>query len=190
MKRARTSGGSVTGGTGDIKPQWLTITTELSGGPNEYIVSQRALPVPRFGTMKTKATIMEILRVDWYLGTGDLGDTNNVKWGFLSTASVRVSGEPSSFSSLQNDAEDTQVFALGVTSKTLILSGAGIEYMPLSIDMTDNNGNGVLIATDKLFINGAGFTDSVPSKYSAKLLYRLVNVGITEYVGIVQSQQG
>ena len=61
--------------------------------------------------------------------------------------------------------------------------------MPVIIDLTDNNGNGLLIATDKLFIVFANLNGTVVGSAVAKVKYRLSNVGITEYVGIVQSQQ-
>jgi len=190
MKRARTSGGSVTGGTGDVKPQIVTLTTPNVGSTNTYAVAQQPLPVPRFGTMKTKATIMEILKVWWYLGLRDANDVSNTKWAFLSTAAVRSQGELASLLSSEGDAENSTVFAMVVQDQTLIVSGAHQTLDPITIDLTDNNGNGVLIAVDKIFLTYGEVGGSIVSRSTAKLLYRLVNVGVTEYVGIVQSQQG
>lgn len=62
--------------------------------------------------------------------------------------------------------------------------------MPQTIDMTDSEGNGVLIATDSIFIVSGAVGNIVPGQAVAKVLYRLKEVGIQEYVGIVQSQQG
>jgi len=47
MKRARAnSGGSVTGGTGDIKPQTITLNTGFTGGGiSQYAVQRIVLPV-------------------------------------------------------------------------------------------------------------------------------------------------
>ncbi len=61
--------------------------------------------------------------------------------------------------------------------------------MPIVIDTTDTDGNGILVATDRLFIVGGNLSGIVAATYVAKIMYRLVEVGITEYVGIVQSQQ-
>ena len=74
-------------------------------------------------------------------------------------------------------------------NRLLAVDGTAVSIMPISVDMTDNNGNGILIGTDKLFIVGGAVGDSTAGNTICKMLYRLVNVGITEYVGIIQSQQ-
>ncbi|KKL16013.1 hypothetical protein LCGC14_2499860, partial [marine sediment metagenome] len=74
--------------------------------------------------------------------------------------------------------------------KLLETSGSSIDTFPIRINLTDDNGNGHLIATDQLSIVYADVAGSVVSSCVAKVGYRLVNVGIQEYVGIVQSQQG
>ncbi len=189
MKRARTSGGSVTGGTGDIKPQIFTVNSGLAGAVDDYTIFQHILPVPRFGTMKTKATVMELLKVDWYLSPATLSDTQITTWGFLTTSTNRVSGETALITDLRDDLNDPKVFALAVHSTTITTSGLTSITMPISIDLTDNNGNGMLIATDRIVVVQAGINQAAVGDCIAKILYRLVNVGITEYVGIVQSQQ-
>ena len=190
MKRARTSGGSVTGGTGDIKPQYFTLNTGLAAAVDDYVINQVALPVPRFGTMKTKATIMEILTLDWYLAIEDTADVARTNWGFLTTQTSRTDGQTSTFATAVGDVSDPLVF--GMVFHTLASTAAGvINYeWPIHVDMTDQNGNGFLVATDRLFIVGANIAGTAGGSYICKMKYRLVNVGITEYVGIVQGQQG
>ena len=190
MKRARTSGGSVTGGTGDIKPQILTLDSGTLGGLSDYVVNRIALPVPRFGNMKTKAIIFEILYVDWYMGIEDLADHENTKFAFLTTSTTRQGGDTASFGSGATDVTDPKTFAFVLRDQTLETSGAGEVKMPIRINLTDDNGNGHLVATDQLSIVYADVAGSVVSSCVAKVGYRLVNVGIQEYVGIVQSQQG
>jgi len=190
MKRARTSGGSVTGGTGDVKPQILTLTTGIAGAADDYVTAQLALPVPRFGGMKTKATIFELLRVDWYLSPENLGDaTANQQWAFLSTVSTRASGDTSTLTEMVNDILDPRTFGLVSMSMLISTNGGNVQQFPIQVDLTDNNGNGILVATDKLVITGGSVSPASAGSYLCKVLYRLVNVGITEYVGIVQSQQ-
>ncbi len=188
-KRARTSGGSVTGGTGDIKPQQLTLSTGIAGAADDYVVNRVALPVPRFGTMKTKATIFEILAVDWYLAIENVGDGSAQEWGFLTTSTARVDAETSTLASAVVDVADPKTFAFVLQSRFTISTGAGTEQMPIHINMTDDNGNGFLVATDQLFIVGGGVANGAAGSFVAKVYYRLTNVGIQEYVGIVQSQQ-
>jgi len=63
------------------------------------------------------------------------------------------------------------------------------EAMPKVIDLTDGMGHGILVASDYFFVqvdsDGIG---AVITTYF-KLLYRIKNVALTEYIGIVQSQQ-
>ena len=189
MKRARTSGGSVTGGTGDIKPQVLTLDSGTAGVIDDYTVNRIALPVPRFGTMKTKATVFEILWVDWYIGIEDFADHENTKIAFLTTSTTRSDAETCDFNSMASDVTDPRTFAAVIVEKILETSGIGIQNMPLRVDMTDSNGNGFIVATDQIFVVYGDAGGSVVASAVAKMCYRLVNVGITEYVGIVQSQQ-
>jgi len=78
MKRRRESGGSVTGGTGDIKPQIMTIYTGLNSA-NNYITASFVVPVIRPQGNRNKPVIMEILWIDWYLGIEDDGDDNTFR---------------------------------------------------------------------------------------------------------------
>jgi len=190
MKRARTSGGSVTGGTGDIKPQVLTIGTSASAGTDDYSVAQVNLPVPRFGTMKTKATVFELLKIEYYPRIADTVSVTKIYACFLATQALRAQSDTCTAATLAADVLDPVVFAYVLQANTLTTSGdTGIHY-PLSIDMTDQNGNGYVIATDRLFFHVGSVGDTTVGTSAAKLTYRLVNIGITEYVGIVQSQQG
>ncbi len=189
MKRARTSGGSVTGGTGDIKPQVFTMDTGTQGAANDYVVNQISLPVPRFGTLKTKATIMEILSVDWYLNIENAADSISSAFAFLTTSTLRTDGETSTLLTAAADVSEPRTFAFALQESVLGTQGAFSRTFPVHLNLSDNNGNGILVATDKLFVVGAGVGEATTGSFIAKVLYRLVNVGITEYVGIVQSQQ-
>lgn len=185
--RFKTSGGSLTGGTGDVKPQWLTSTSPFAAGANDYSV--QTINVPRIILGQSGvATVMEILRVDWYLGLADLSDEDALYWGFLNTSLTRTQDETSSFATLAEDAADPQTFALAAQDLSFTTSGANSTQIPISLDMTDGNGNGILIATDRLFLVSGTVVNTSVTQATVKILYRMVNVGITEYVGIVQSQ--
>ena len=188
-KRARTSGGSVTGGTGDIKPQILTAATGVAGGLDDYVTASVALPVPRFGTMKTRATIFELLGVWWHLALADKGDATAVHWAFLSTVVTRANGDTSTLADSQVDALDPRAFAFQMEQHIFTTSGSSIAKYPKYTDLTDSNGNGILIATDRIILTGGAVGNATLGQYIAKIKYRTVNVGIAEYVGIVQSQQ-
>jgi len=190
MKRGRSSGGSKTGGTGDIKPQQLTLLSGVGPAVEQYVVSTLPLPVPRFGSQKNLSTIFEILYVDWYIGVGNLGDVSVVEWAYLSSAINRADGETSTQATLLADLADPRVFALAIQTTGTTTSGAFNKQLPIRVDMTDSNGNGYLIATDRISLVAGSAGNTVVSSSVAKVGYRLVNVGIEEYVGIVTSQQG
>jgi len=195
MKRRRigngkSSGGSVTGGTGDIKPQMLSLTTGQAGAADDYVIAAVALPVPRFGGSKNKATIFEILWVDWYLSLEDVNDVISQKWAWLSTAATRADAETSTLSSLIDDINDPRSFAPVFTQRSQTTSGILSYTFPIRVDLTDSNGNGFLVATDKIVIAAGAVANTAGVSASAKVCYRMVDVGVEEYVGIVQSQTG
>ncbi len=186
----RKSGGSVTGGTGDVKPQVLTITVPANSAADDYLVQQINLPVPRFGTMKTKATVFEFLWIDWYLNLVDSTDPAAVDFAFLATQQLRSNAETATINSFVTDVADPTSFAAVYRSTTLSTNGQLKDVAPIRMDFTDRNGNGIVIATDRLFAHVGGVTQASLGQTVAKIAYRLINIGITEYVGIVQSQQG
>lgn len=190
MKRARTSGGSVTGGTGDVKPQILTLSTGIAPAVGQYVVGQVSLPVARFGGMKTKTTVIEMLWVDWYLNLRNTADATTFEFGYLSTSSLRVTAETVNSVKMEEDVGDPRTFAYVLIDKVLNGgSGQLADVHPQRINLTDMNGNGILIATDTITIVGGAFANQIAGSYIAKVCYRTVNIGISEYVGIVQSQQ-
>ena len=187
-KRARTSAGGLGGGTGDVKPQFLTLTSG-ENAPDVYNVVVFALPVPRFGTMKSKATVFEILSVDWYLAPAILTDGVHAVFAYLTTSPNRSDTEPFILQDIAIDVARPQTFAAVGENNILIVQGGLNATFPRHVDLTDGAGNGILIATDSLSMVVANVDDSGPAISVAKVKYRLTNVGISEYVGIVQSQQ-
>lgn len=180
----------MTGGTGDIKPQILTAGTTTSAATTVYRTVQITLPVARIGFQKNRAQIVEILKVTFLSGVEANGDAVELFWSFLSTAQIRDSGGTSSTTTLVEDFDDPRVFAM--VTKNILLSGAAgqlVDRFDQTVDLTDNNGNGILIATDNIFLTFSGVGQGTAVTGHVKILYRIVNVGIQEYVGIVQSQQ-
>ncbi len=185
---ASESGGSVTGGTGDIKPQYLTVSIPAPAGGNDFSVVK--VPIPRIiMSQNNRATVMEILNVDWYLAIADLADSDVVDMAYLSFRQLRDTNDPTLLSAFGNDFADSSSFACVLQSSVETgTSGASVRNMPISVNLTDRNGNGVLVAVDQIFATSGAFSNTVASLTSCKILYRMVSVGITEYVGIVQSQ--
>ncbi len=186
-KRQRTELG---GGTGDIKPQFFTLNSGTMSA-DTYDVVQFALPVPRFGTMKTKATVFEILSLDWYLGVSEARDGTHTIGGYLTTSTTRVDSEPAIEQDFATDLSRPQTIGMGVrvNVSNAAASGAFSHQMPIHIDTTDGAGNGILVATDSIFLVTANTNLTQDTTSTLKMKYRLTNIGISEYVGIVQSQQ-
>ncbi len=189
--RFRSSGGSVTGGTGDIKPQIMTVAVDAPAAINNYSIEQFNTPrITRAGGGfgDTFSTVMEILSVDWYLGIEDAADVAEIHSGFLSFRVVRTQNQTATAVTFAADLALSSVFAGVLSFENTLTSGAHSWTMPIHVNLTDNNGNGVLIATDRLFATTGSVQNGIASSGVAKILYRMTNIGLAEYIGIVQAQ--
>jgi len=175
---------------GDIKPQTLTMKTGVAGDLDVYTTAQIVLPVPRFGIPTLRSMLFELLWIDWYLAFENSIDLTTSHWAWLSIEPTRKSGETSTLLTAAVDVADPCAF--GFVMKSVLVGGAGgaeIKTNPTHIDFTDNNGHGILLAANRIQITGGStFNNNAPS-FIAKVGYRLVNVGLREYVGIVCIQQ-
>jgi len=172
----------------DVYPQILTAESGTAGNVDDYQIGTITLPVNRVGTSKGKAQVVEILKVDWYLGVEDLADTSSGKFGFLSTIKFRSNGDTSTYATFAVDLEDPTVFAAALTQVVTSTSGAFTREMPITVDCSDKNGNGILIAVDKLFITFGDVGGTTAASGKCKIYYRLVDAPLSEFIGIVQSQ--
>lgn len=188
MKRRKTSGGSVTGGTGDVKPQYLTMSTSTPGSADDYQVQQITLPVVR-PSEDRNATIIEFLSIDYYPNVANLADQSSAYAMMLASNIDRSSGDAASAATIAQDIADPRTIAPVFHYNNFTTSGQLSQSVPIHFDFTDNNGNGMLYASDQIFLVGASIGDSVQGFYIAKLKYRFVTVGLIEYIGIVQQQQ-
>jgi len=75
---------TLTGGSGDVKPQILSTPFTTAAADTSFSLPVN-VPVPRIGPTSNKATIMEVLKVWFMVRNPDLlGD----KWVYLSTVSL------------------------------------------------------------------------------------------------------
>jgi len=63
------------------------------------------------------------------------------------------------------------------------------ETEPYHDDLTDGAGHGVLVATDQIYCQISSSSTGAAQTCAGKIWYRWKNVGLAEYIGIVQSQQ-
>jgi len=71
---------------------------------------------------------------------------------------------------------------------TVTTSGATVDVEPYEFRYDTGGGKGFLIATDSIFANIQGSSQATPVTAGFKILYRFVEVGLEEYIGIVQQQ--
>ena len=197
---AKRSKDTLTGGTGDVNPQWLRtqfVTTTASPG---VLSLQIPLPIQRLHNASGRAQIVEILKVMWNTDINLLDAGNPMLtyggYGILSTKQAPAAGLPLFDGSIIDYVERfvTSSGLLGASSTGN--SGWIFETEhPYVHDLTDGAGHGILVATDNIFLTsqqvGAGGDENPATDFSVQafILYRFKDVSLAEYIGIVQSQQ-
>jgi len=190
-----------------------------AGGHQEQVIQrQKQLPVNRINVQgQQKTVIIEMLKVRWSFSrvatlTGATGSGFQNEWtGFLSTKPLNGT----STDLLQNqgtvldwvnvvDNESAQVIVpITTIPATVNALTAPIEsgpVLPIVHDLTDGAGHGILVATDQMtLIVDIINTNTSPVSGNTlivsdmsmlcEILYRFKEVPLTEYIGIVQSQQ-
>jgi len=177
----------LTGGSGDVNPQWMSFARLTLSGANVTTSASATLPVPKIPA-SNKSTIIEVLKIVVHqaqfpaLGAPFTGQERELVFSTISFGTVRAAWfEPNVFA-IFND-QFTGAFTAAGTF------GAQTQDV-WTMDLTDGAGHGLLLATDRLFIQGTtvGYGVSV-ANFDFKILYRFKTVGLLEYIGIVQSQQ-
>lgn len=183
---AKRSKDTLTGGTGDVSPQFMQGNVAMTAA-NTFKELVQPIPVQRMvGGAPQKATIIEVLKV--FVNIPELDATSAVEAFFNATLQVMLKsqtgitglGNPSCITLVERSAH--KAFTAGGTYETVYTD-------PIVVDLTDGAGHGILVATDNLFIGAitSGYTN--PVNFQWKILYRWKTVSLPEYIGIVQGQQ-
>lgn len=186
MKRLRTEGGSLTGGTGDVSPQWMSFSATQSAADTTTTVTQ-AVPVQRMPT-SGRAQVLEVLRVVFehtaFQAIASATEALDSIAAYIST---------SSFGTTNTTWAEPRVFAGFAKYDRGAFTAAGtyafVDNRHISQDLTDSAGHGVLIGTDNIFLQVQSSGSGASNVVAVKILYRWKNVSLSEYIGIVQSQQ-
>lgn len=181
-KRGRSS--ELTGGTGDVSPQLLSVSLNMSAA-NTYTSSQVAMPQNKFQASPTHAVVIELLKVFWNLSEVDAnpaaGGSLLVAWGQLSTTAKTAI-----------DFGDPKVITIGEKVVRGAFSAGGsyaaVSQDPIVQDLTDGAGHGVLIGTDTAFVAMTTQGYVAAGNLNMKMLYRFKKISLAEYIGVVQSQ--
>jgi hypothetical protein len=184
MKRART-GDQLTGGSGDVSPQIL-VNPVVMAAANTYFNDQIGLPQIRLPTRKGKSLVLEMLGV--HVIHPPL-DTAPAAGGTSAQSQFQLA--TSAIAAIDFTNAKVQV-GQSILWRGAFSAGGSFEQsqqLDQFYDTTDGAGHGILIATDNLFmgVNTIGFTAA--ATFTMRLLYRFKEVGLDEYIGIVQSQQ-
>lgn len=191
---------TLTGGTGDVNPQWLRVqVTEGTPGVAQSI--QVPVPVQRLQQSSGRAQVMEILKIAWdatqYISTtaGTCGTS-----GFLATSgNLPVPTSGLAYENLKANSKVisyAQNYWINVGGASAALFGTGEDGNNFFQDLTDGAGHGILIATDFLYLSvlsgtaaGRSVNPAASQTVTVYILYRWKEVSLAEYIGIVQSQQ-
>lgn len=171
---------TLTGGTGDVNPQWLTINATQSSA-DALTTQSFPIPIQRLPTGRSgaRAQVLELLKVHVYAPASVEVDN-----AIVASLTTRNPGESSTIA-----ASNTGVILRWRRQVYLTTSGQVETKEPDQYDFSDSAGHGTLIAVDTIYMQISSTSTSVANEVTMKLLYRWKNVSIQEYVGIVQSQQ-
>ena len=187
MKRAR---GSLTGGTGDVSPQQYNITLAQ---PNVDQNDIRTFPVPvyRFPLARDKAMVMEVLRAQYYIEDLLVGAAQGSIVGVVSTSKLPIIQTDVSTPAIQYNMIASPNTFSAFSLDFLFSTGAGFAFTSRiqKEDFTDSAGHGILIATDTITAALMSTGTGTNNRMTIKLIYRWKEVSLSEYIGIVQSQQ-
>lgn len=187
-KRARTE--SLTGGTGDVNPQWLSNFVTQSAA-DTTTTTEIALPIQRIASnAPNTAVVMEILRI--------LVDMPTITVALApgeATVQIQLAVSTISFGTTATNFADPRVIAMMTKNMRGAFTAGGsyatmTENGPLEQNLTDAAGHGVLVATDNIFFQASSTGTGLANRFNFKVLYRWKRISLAEYIGIVQSQQG
>lgn len=190
-KRAKSD--TLTGGTKDVNPQWWVITTTQATADAITTLSY-PLPVQRLQQGSDKSMVMEILGIYWDMPVYALVSAQTLSlYAFLTTNNPNVPAAPTVGILQQIRARGTCIDYINRQMVSNVApTNENVFDEPIYHPINDGAGHGLLIGTDSVYMT---LVTSVPSttaalnNVTARILYRLKEVTIQEYVGIVQSQQ-
>lgn len=189
MKRARSD--SLTGGTGDVNPQYIA-GAMLVTTPGTLYQQAINLPVFREATGSGKAWVCELIRM--YVDMPEVIDVavattqRNFRMALTTSPTTGAAGIPFIDSTTCIAFFKAEILNLGSALGTGAVGGTYGANSILTWDFTDGAGHGLLVGTDNVFVTADMLNYSSPRTVRYKILYRFKKVSLQEYIGIVQQQ--
>lgn len=197
-KRGAVGSGILTGGTNDVNPQFFRFNkAEGPQDANASTVVVSNTPIQAFTQGRgDRAIVMEVLKIfisaDFQALRGLLIDSLWLIWVAVGSGNGVPNGAQGTKDGMSNQNSFASYhYRLLVPATTF--GGNNDSQMGKEIDVTDSNGHGVLIATPQVTLSlrqettgGSWLQGPI---ITCGMLYRFKEVDLTEYLGIVNSQQ-
>jgi hypothetical protein len=171
----------LTGGSKDYKPEYMTITA--SAANNVSATTAFPLPVMRNFSSSNGAKAQVIEALKFIVELPQLYSTA------AAYTDVRVHLSTKNHGTTATTLADPDTFVGLGKHSVFTTSGAATTDTTVSFDFTDGMGNGILLATDNVYAQLTNVATGQTITAACKLFYRIYSASVTEYVGIVQSQQ-
>lgn len=178
---------ALTGGTGDVRPQILSVQGTQATVNQETVLSF-GVPVPRAEMSHGKAQVMEILKVDYSINN-DEGEPSAQHYAIIgTTAGGATTGTACTLARLNSQLLNPNAlsFCWDIINDSV---KSGTTVWPFQHRLDDGAGHGVLVAVDRMNLTIGSLTGTAASVVTVKILYRMINVSVMEYIGLVQAQQ-
>jgi hypothetical protein len=200
-KRKTIAKDNLTGGSGDVNPQMFRVSGVFensgSSGTIAELLDWVYFLLPTSPVQRSRPLVFELLKVIWGIDfpfvpentTPDTPIVNRIATieAFLSTAQFFTD-----VSSIQ--VSDPSIFAYQKVTTTWT-DNPGVQNLAIgqntyTQDFTDGAGHGILVASQQIALVCAmvGCNGNSDCTISAYMIYRFKEVGLEEYIGIVESQ--
>lgn len=160
----------------DISPQFISDYVTLSAA-NTYTEKQINLPINPGATVSGgHVRVMEFLKVFADFATDTIAEDAYVAFQLTyKTQADLLSGPDVS----------KWIYKMQRRQQVAGAAGAFISESPFVADLTDGNGNGILIGQQAIFLGAKSAGQTAALTASFKILYRFKDVPIEEYIGMV-----
>lgn len=180
---------SLTGGTGDVNQQTYTISTSVVTTTGS-VSTQFPVPVPKFSSGIDKAIVMELLGVQWDLVSPPTPTAVSLDTSSISVSLTTNPTHQTTVTNLMQDPRSLSTFRRQWQNIGIPVSAVEWDLTEYD-DLTDQAGHGILVGSDNVYLDvlstATGYVQS--GSIVARLFYRMKEVKLVEYIGIVQSQQ-
>jgi len=175
-RRRNRNANTLTGGTGDVNPQFQSFSVTQSGA-DTTTTQQIALAIDRFRQGGNRIGAVEILSVtfDW-----------RAPITAATACNISAALTTKNFGTTKVQFNEPTVVGYFHASQGAVATPYSFPYR---MDCTDAAGHGVIAAVDSIFLQCASTSTSLTNTVDVKIEYRFKNIPLAEYIGIVTGQQ-